>query len=1416
MVDSGPQAALRGYRLQSLYTLHRLLSAGADRLVFQLEGREDLDIYGPSGDLLEIIQIKAHSSNLTLHDLNPDGKRDQFFRRVLDRRELYVGASGSVKFQEMVVSFGPLGEDLRHNWRSDAPNRHRAIQKLENWGYTGDEASSLIESLSVTTVDEAAIEREVHARLRDSLPGCDPHAAFELLHAWLFFASEAKARVTPAMVIDRVTAVGRFIADRRAHHDEWFTSIVPLQDTGSTSVRTTMAHEFYLGVAAQYAHILAGVDVPRVERLRAIDEAFQQSHVVVVRGASGQGKSALAYRYLHDFVPETWRFEIRLIQDRRHAVSIARALLGHLDAVGAVAYILIDVAPADTGWTDLVRELAGHPSARLLIAVREEDWRRASLTRAALGFHEVELQFDEAEARLVYHLLVQKAAPPHLLTFEDAWARFGMGGPLLEFVHLVTQQATLRERLTEQVARLRDDVRTHRFLPIELDLLRRVAVASAYGGRLDLLRLVVDLGLPDARRTIELLEREYLIRVTPDRQLVDGLHPIRSTILADLLTDDALEPWAETARACLSVIVENDMESFLLHAFARRPSDAVGLRASVVQFRPRTWTGVAGIIRALLWLGISDYIASNRGLLDEAHDRFGSGWAMILKIDIGKAEVIAPDLFSPWWEELRSVGPELKQTIEEFRSRQTPTEEVFAHAVSWLAGWSTPVDAPATTADWAGAAEVTYWSAILDVAAASRIGGQDIARAVTDAPLEVAADVLFATACDPSTDPRVLDEGRQRLMERFRQETATVALEDDGQTIHAHFLLGPAHLAGDAGADMRTEQSTQDVLHDEAIRRVELLRRIEPEREGYGCQGYGHSADLVPLPYDPTTKTTILRRMLPARWSVGLNSWFIQLASYSFRTASWADHAREVLELRRTTLVQLERLLEAIHAYFRSRTPLDLLGDRIDETQWREVGRALGRLAVLPQAAVDEWGFVGEGMTEPIRRVEANTPWERVERAIGLRGHTAIALALRRHRPYYQALQEFGRSFSNFYQQAVPVLRYHPYLGRPRSIDIPRLRRLMQGEDPDGNAAHLSAWNLTDAVKALRLFQDEFRNRFAQYVNVEDLAGVDEREQRALTCVWRAWQLFAFTPRSILSNPGEEAARRPQAACSEVSGRLASGFKRLNRRRIRAVIVSETVVVDGERGLWVTFDIDDPPQLYDALVTVYETVKGAFPATSSALQPRHLAAYLEWPTVHLIPLFRGRALGRSRWRYSSLSLMLQDTVTGDDWWRFVPQAIPDQLWQELGIALWEQPNLHLMSRFQAAVVQFAVLLGQFARLLDLPDPDTVGLRLLEDYVSRHSARVSEALQEAFDSATVIVNYFNDLPDEERTHRPMLAEAMRRLLATHSAVGMSGHVNGMVTMNLQEVKDWLLQLKQALPELEAFRLCWVADVLDQTA
>ena len=592
----------------------------------------------------EVIQVKAYTDNLTLSKLEPE-KPGSFFRRVLKLAESTLPPT--VK----VVSFGPIGPELEKSWQGYDEQIHTVTAKLHDHGYTQTQIDTLLKSLAFQKVEEQTIHVNVSTFLRQSLVGGDPQHAFDLLNAWLYHASELRSKVTYGDLISKLSSIGRYFAERAAHHQEWFTSIVPLEDSPVVPDATEkLAGEFYQGTAARYDHIVAGVDIVRDEKLRQLDEAFQKKRVVIVHGASGQGKSSLAYRYLYSFVPASWRFQVRSIYGRHHALQVARALSEHLRVFQEPLYVYLDVAPREINWSDLVRELSQYQNLRLLITIREEDWKRANVSTADLLFPEaIELAFDETEAQKLYTQFVTRHIPNQFLSFDEAWARFGSAGPLLEFVHLVTQNQSLHERLQQQSRRLQDEVRQDKLHRNELQVLRLVSIASPYGARLDQRLLAKYLDLVEPQRTFELFEKEYLLRQSADGRFVDGVHPIRSDILTDCLTDDIFTPWVDSAIACLPLIAEEDLEIFLLHTFSRRQATALTLLRALSTHRPRTWAGVAGVMRAMMWLGIHAYVDENIAVVTDCVRLVGTGWWLILDQDIAN---VAPGVISSLRESL--------------------------------------------------------------------------------------------------------------------------------------------------------------------------------------------------------------------------------------------------------------------------------------------------------------------------------------------------------------------------------------------------------------------------------------------------------------------------------------------------------------------------------------------------------------------------------------------------------------------------------------------------------------------------------------------------------------------------------------------------------------------------------------------
>jgi hypothetical protein len=200
-----------------------------------------------------------------------------------------------------------------------------------------------------------------------------------------------------------------------------------------------------------------------------------------------------------------------------------------------------------------------------------------------LPMRDIELHFEEEEARAMYERLVSYRAPAHVLSFDDAWLRFGGNGPLLEFAYFVVQNQTLFARLSSQVHRLRDELRAGKWQADEIELLRRAAVTTAYSARLDLKRLASTLTLEDPARTLDLFEREFLVRVAPDGLFIEGLHPIRS----------ASEPDASGQRCDTTVTVGPVPRSCPRPGLAPRSDATVARRSSAPSTRLRLVAWIA-------------------------------------------------------------------------------------------------------------------------------------------------------------------------------------------------------------------------------------------------------------------------------------------------------------------------------------------------------------------------------------------------------------------------------------------------------------------------------------------------------------------------------------------------------------------------------------------------------------------------------------------------------------------------------------------------------------------------------------------------------------------------------------------------------------------------------------------------------
>jgi len=274
-------------------------------------GIEDLAVFDDQGALREAIQIKGHAAPLTLSELiskNGTG----LLQRAVER------ARGHPECRIRLLSFGPFGQELQDAWSGLPSARDRVALKLKGAGFGPPQVSLLFERMTLERVDEHGEQAKVEAFLAaaQALAGQSSHAA-AILCQWLYHAAEHRQRITQADLIDRLAQVGRYLHAREGYWRDWFSVIEPLDtDLDVESQQVRLNDQFQQGMSARFEHILAGCDIPRRRWLDRISAGFQMASVVIVHGASGQGKSALAYRWLQDETPDLWRLEVKLGSDQ--------------------------------------------------------------------------------------------------------------------------------------------------------------------------------------------------------------------------------------------------------------------------------------------------------------------------------------------------------------------------------------------------------------------------------------------------------------------------------------------------------------------------------------------------------------------------------------------------------------------------------------------------------------------------------------------------------------------------------------------------------------------------------------------------------------------------------------------------------------------------------------------------------------------------------------------------------------------------------------------------------------------------------------------------------------------------------------------------------------------------------------------
>ena len=1406
-----PTATYRGYRRQALYVLFRLFDEGlpSDSKIHP-EGEEDLAIYGKNAQLTEVIQVKDLSDPLSI---------SSFKRSFFDRIKAHCGPGTGTEVK--IVSYGPVGPELEEALGGKPGKAAKVASKLTQAktketvkkgkihattipGLSSAEAESIVNKLQICKVTEPDLREAVVERLKKGATGTDPSRAFDLLMWWMLTCSEDQRVISREMAIAKLDRIGKFLTARAAYHDQWNRSIIPIAAADLTAKHKERLEEsFYRGGRVRFEHIVAGLDVPRGSTATDIDAVFDECNVVVLHSASGQGKTTQAYRYAKDYAPKDFRFEVLPPDNLAHARDMALAIVGHAESIEVPTFVYVDVRPGDQYWVELVRELAKIAGIRVLVTIREEDWALTAISAADFDYKELTLAFGEQEASELYSRLLNRGIEQKHLDFNDAWEQFGTRKTLFEFVYFITQHQSLADRIKSQMAAIELAVNEGKRPAAELEFLRKIAVASAYEARVDLASLLATSGLPAANATITTFEDEYLIRVSEDGKYVEGFHAIRSELMTESLVDPGICPWHQVATQVLPHIVEDDLESFLLCAFSRRPGSARQLIDALCTYSPKTWIGVRNIIVALMWNGLQSYSQNNLKLLKEVHDTCFGWWLMALDWDLAMAK--GPDGFNVF-QNLGASWSDAKQLSDKFRSRQLDKSGVFGVVREWGGVKKRVVDVPTTPQAWLSMAEVLFWVGHLSITTELKqsVDFSRMNEAIqTLTTYQLGRFLIGVRTCFPDEYARWLNDSSATVRSKIRSEAAFLTLQENATDIVGHFLIDP-EVESNTLRRLDAQGKAAVTIHDLTLERIEVLAQVFPLKERYGAVGYGHRSSLVPAVADEANKPGVLSENLYPHWTPTFNARARGYVELMFRPRTWRDYFAIVAALRQSVIDALLDLESSAKRISRATLPPR---DSIlnDPASWDACKKSLQVDLLLPKVAVDEWGFASDSSSEMSTSTMRKT----------------FRTAIDRFRPVKEALNEYIRTVGNFMRQALESM-----------ILVPHLRHAMNQSQRDAvakkaaelglseSSVRLSIVNGIDAFKAVIAMQDAIAKVFP----VGDLPGIDrdlrERERRAFDSAMTTWCNFVSPPRVEGKGDGRKKGKRVETKTvantlgdllSATRNRLKSELQALRAFGIKAGVQSESVRWNGRSALWIGYDVGHPMEILHCVSHVWNRLVAAFnPDRDNIIRLRLIDCF--WEEIILVPTVLGKSLDGLVMPHLKAVTYPEPPPFDDSAWRMAGTAIDRDTLRQLGVELWPLPMTY--TSIQQLSTSIAELFLTLDHLSDLDriqvELDDVGQSMLQVHLNRKMvdlARVLNSTRETVDGVAKIINSYQDIDS-----RPNLKACGEILNETIKQLTLPNADSADGKMTISDIVEWRDGVRSGLGWAGTAKYFWLADAL----
>jgi methyl-accepting chemotaxis protein len=513
------------------------------------------------------------------------------------------------------------------------------------------------------------------------------------------------------------------------------------------------------------------------------------------------------------------------------------------------------------------------------------------------------------------------------------------------------------------------------------------------------------------------------------------------------------------------------------------------------------------------------------------------------------------------------------------------------------------------------------------------------------------------------------------------------------------------------------------------------------------------------------------------------------VVEYRFRPDNWTTYFEELATMRAV----------AVECFSAFRNSLQLLLDGkkpeffAENPKWKElIGYADKRLA-FPRSAVDEWGYTQETTRQPTQSelLESSQTAYARSRWISLRRYWKLKDAVG---GYCSALDNFTRQLDDDFSVLCALLKIQDLQTR-RNVMADQPGRALKATAHQGLALCSAITELQRTLSTVTRMQGQHSNQFDATESAVTTAAVD------LWCY-----LLTMAEKPSTKQKGE----KPFGwALQTTTNRIKNELLRLKKRGINCSIISEEILWDGKRGLWIAIDVDHPLATLTALPEVWERLRDALaPDRDKPLQ--HGIITNGWQDIVVVPLVGGRSLARQAHRHFKGTMFLNNSLEENPW-MLTAEPVPDDVWRQTKVACWEHnPRTDTMNHVVDTYAATFAHVDHIADFTRLPEEfDDLGEEIIKAHIRRCEQRGDPKLQEAFNAYNAVRRIADDESDIEQ--RPNLLawdefiEQADDALRAPMQPDQTEH-----RLTLEQLATWRDQLLEGIGNLGIAKMLWIAD------